>query len=204
MNNSYLYSIGHGQKTFEELAKELLSFDIEFLIDVRSNPFSKWAPQFNRGVIEGLLNGLPIRYAYMGDQIGGRPLNEDCYDEDGFFDYHKMALVPQFIAGLRRLIDADSKHFRVAVMCSESNPAECHRSKLIGRELFFGSEISMSHIVAPNKIRSQEEIMAELDRGKGNWPNGDLFDPPKPPYFKSRKSYRTTEPEITTPLDYYD
>lgn len=204
MNSSYLYSIGHGQKTFEELVEELLSFNIGYLIDVRSSPFSKWAPQFNRGTIENLLNGFPIRYVYMGDQIGGRPLNDDCYDEEGFFDYHKMALVPQFIKGLQRLINANSKHLRVAVMCSESNPAECHRSKLIGRELYFGSGISMSHIIASNKIRSQVEIMTELDRGKGNWPEGNLFDQPKPPYFKSRKSYRTTETKITTPFDYYD
>lgn len=205
MQASYLYSIGHGQKTIEELIKELLSFDIDFLIDVRSSPFSKWVPHFNRGQIENYLRGTSIRYAYMGDTIGGRPLSYDCYDSDGYFDYHRMAEKPQFIAGLHRLIDANDKHLRVAIMCSESNPAECHRSKLIGRELYFGTEqIEMNHIVAPGMIRSQVEIMTELDRGKGNWPNGDLFSPPIPPYFKSRKSYKKEENDIETPYSYYD
>lgn len=204
MQQSYLYSIGHGQKTFEELIKELLSFNISFLIDVRSSPFSKWSPQFNKGVIETLLRSTSIRYAYMGDVIGGRPLDDSCYDEDGYFDYHKMALMPQFRQGLHRLIDANSQHLTVAVMCSESNPAECHRSKLIGRELYFGSEIAMTHIIAPGKSRSQVDIMTELDKGKGNWPNGDLFDPPSPPFFKSRKAYKTVSAEDNFQFNPYD
>lgn len=194
MAPQYLYSIGHGQKTFDQLIQELLSFDISFLIDVRSSPFSKWVPQFNRGVIETSLNGSTIKYAYLGDDIGGRPINDSCYDEEGYFDYHKMALMPQFIKGLHRLISANEQHLKVAVMCSEANPSECHRSKLIGRELFFGAEIAMAHIVAPNKIRTQVDIMTELDLNKGNWPNGDIFNPtPAPPYFKSRKPYKNIE-----------
>lgn len=204
MQPSFLYSIGHGQKSFEELIQELLSFNINFLVDVRSNPFSKWATQFNRGIIENLLKPTSIRYAYMGDVIGGRPLDDSCYDEEGFFDYHKMALMPQFIHGLHRLIDANSKHLTVAVMCSESNPAECHRSKLIGRELYFGAGIAMTHIIAPGRSRSQAEIMTELDRGKGNWPDGDIFNLPIPPYFKSRKSYKKEDQEDTNSLYYYD
>lgn len=194
MQTTYLYSIGHGQKTIDELINELISFDIKFLIDVRSSPFSKWAPHFNRGTIENLLNGFPIRYAYLGDVIGGRPLDDSCYDKEGFFDYHKMALMPQFIEGLKRLISANEQQLKVAVMCSESNPAECHRSKLIGRELYFGANIEMAHIIAPFKTRSQIEIMTELDLDKGNWPNGDIFNPfPEPPYFKSRKAYKNIE-----------
>lgn len=205
MQTSYLYSIGHGHKTFEELLTELLSFNINFLVDVRSSPFSKWAPYFNRGVIENLLRSTSIRYAYMGDVIGGRPIDDSCYDEDGFFDYHKMAQVPQFIQGLHRLIDANNKHLTVAVMCSESNPAECHRSKLIGRELFFGADIAMAHIIAPNQVRTQADIMTELDKDKGNWPNGDLFAPATPPYFKSRKAYKNTNNlEDSTIINPYD
>lgn len=194
MQTQFLYSIGHGQKSFDDFCQELLSFDISFLIDVRSNPYSKWVPHFNRGTIENMLKGCSIKYAYFGDVIGGRPLDESCYDDEGYFDYQKMALMPQFVLGLQRLIAAHEQHLKVAVMCSESNPAECHRSKLIGRELFFGANISMSHILAPYKIRTQIDIMTELDKGKGNWPNGDLFtSSPLPPYFKSRKPYKNAE-----------
>ena len=134
---SSLYSIGHGQKTQEEFLAELKSFDIHFLVDVRTSPYSKWVPQFNQGIIEGWLQQAGIRYIYMGDYIGGRPLNDICYDVEGYFDYHRMAEEPSFKTGLHRLVDANSKNCRVAIMCSESDPSECHRSKLIGRELYF-------------------------------------------------------------------
>lgn len=187
--NSSLYSIGHGQKTQEVFLAELKSFDIHFLIDVRTIPYSKWAPQFNHGAIENWLQREGIRYVFWGNSIGGRPLNDICYDEEGYFDYHKMAEESSFKTKLLRLVDANLKNYRVAIMCSESNPLECHRSKLIGRELYFVYNISMSHIVAINEIISQEEIMKTLT--KGAWkPDGDLFGECNAPYFKSCKPYK--------------
>jgi uncharacterized protein (DUF488 family) len=188
---STLYSIGHGVKSVEEFVGELRSFGIQFLIDVRTKPYSKWAPQFNQGSIEVLLKQAGIKYAYMGDSIGGRPLNDACYDSEGYFDYKKMAQEPIFQHGLQRLVNANANRYLVAVMCSESDPSECHRSKLIGRELYFKYSISMKHIIAPNQFRTQEDIMQSLDAGLGNWPEGNLLcENPAPPYFKSRKAYR--------------
>lgn len=189
--NSTLYSIGHGQKTLDEFISELKSFDIQFLVDVRTSPFSKWAPYFNQGIIENWLNTAHIKYTYMGNFIGGRPQNDTCYDENGFFDYKKMAEENEFKIGINRLVIANSKSCRVAVMCSESDPAECHRSKLIGRELYFSFDLKMAHIIGINKSISQEAIMQQLT--KNVWePGGTLFGMCEPPYFKSKKSYRNT------------
>ena len=182
---------------------ELKSFAISFLIDVRTSPYSKWVPQFNQGIIENWLQHEGIRYVYMGDYIGGRPQNDMCYDEEGYFDYHKMAEEPLFKTGLHRLINANSKHCKVAIMCSESDPSECHRSKLIGRELYFAHHISVNHIVAINKTISQEEIMTMLT--KGAWePGGNLFGECIPPYFKSRKSYKTVTATSADAFNPYD
>ncbi|WMI41426.1 DUF488 domain-containing protein [Parabacteroides distasonis] len=200
---SSLYSIGHGQKTQEEFISELRSFDIHFLVDVRSSPYSKWVPHFNQGIIERWLKQEGVRYVYMGDYIGGRPQNENCYDEEGYFDYRMMAEEPTFKTGVNRLVDANNKKCRVAIMCSESDPSECHRSKLIGRELYFLHNISMNHIIAINKTISQEEIMKTLT--KGLWePDGNLFGACEPPFFKSRKSYKNltdTSEETYNPYD---
>lgn len=202
---SSIYSIGHGQKSTDEFISELRSFDIQYLIDVRTSPFSKWAPQYNRGTIEDFLKQNGIIYLYMGDVIGGRPLNDNCIDSDGYFDYKKMAEKPQFQTGLKRLVKANEKGCRVAVMCSETDPTQCHRSKLIGRELYFQDDISMEHIIAVNKTKTQVDIMTELDRGKGNWPDGDLFiNKATPPYFKSRKSYKKYEQEDDETLSDHD
>lgn len=202
-DDSSLYSIGHGQKTQEEFISELKSFDIDFLVDVRTSPYSKWAPQFNKGIIECWLQQESIRYIYMGNSIGGRPSNEMCCDEDGYFDYHRMSDEPSFRAGLNRLVDANSKNCRVAVMCSESDPSVCHRSKLIGRELYFAHHISMNHIVAVNKAINQVEIMKSLT--KGLWePEGNLFGICEPPYFKSCKSYKIIAEPAKEAFNTYD
>lgn len=194
-NKSTLYSIGHGQKNFNEFIDELQSYNIKYLIDVRSTPYSKWAPDYNRGTIQLLLKRYNINYGYMGDCIGGRPLREECYDNEGFFDYKKMAEQDTFKRGLDRLIAANERGYLVAIMCSESDPSECHRSKLIGRELYFDHNIEMHHIISPNRIISQLDIMTKLvSENGGIWPNGDLFNPnPLPPFFKSRKSYKQEE-----------
>ena len=187
-----IYSIGHGHKTASEFINELRSFGIQYLIDVRSSPFSKWAPHFNKGSIEFLLKDCDIRYVYMGDTIGGRPQSPDCYDENGYFDYKKMAMVPTFITGLKRLVNANEGGYKIAVMCSESDPAMCHRSKLIGRELFFGHHIVMQHITAPEKCTSEIDLLEQLT--KGHWTINPMFEElNEPPFFKSRNAYKDNQ-----------
>ncbi len=182
----------------DEFLSELKAYNIQFLMVVRSSPFSKGPPQFNMGVIDAPLLANNIRYGYWGDTIGGRPLNDDCYDEEGYYDYEKMARSDKFQEGLKRLVNASEQRLKVAVMCSESDPSLCHRSKLIGRELYVDYDINMQHIISADKLISESAIMTSLT--KGAWtPEGDLFGSVPPPYFKSRKPYRkeniVAEPE---------
>lgn len=186
-----IYSIGHGHKTIEEFIAEIKSFDIQYLIDVRTSPYSKWAPQFNKETIKEWLP-KDIKYTYFGDSIGGKPQNNACYDKDGYLDYQKMAEIPTFQAGLNRLVDANNQHLIVAIMCTESDPSQCHRSKLIGRELYFKYDITVLHIIGVKKTISQPVIMMNLT--KERWLpcsllkdaslNGEQLT-----YFKSRKPY---------------
>jgi len=190
MNNiSTLYSIGHGHKTIEEFVAELNAYEIKYIIDVRTMPFSKWAQHFNQGIIETWLHQFDITYAYMGNAIGGKPQDDSCYDREGYFDYRKMAQMPKFKEGLKRLVSANENGFHVALMCSESDPTLCHRSKLIGRELFFQNHINITHIVDTEKSLSQTELMKDLS--KGQWDiNGNLFGSCDPPYFRSCKAHK--------------
>lgn len=162
---STLYSIGHGNKTFEEFDKELRSFDIQYLIDVRTKPFSKWNPTFNQDMLKCLVQRYGYTYVYMGDSIGGMPSDSSCYTE-GHIDYAKVAEKDFFQKGLARLLVAAEKELRVAIMCSESEPEKCHRSKLIGQELMkYG--ISLNHIIGVDKYQSQETVITILTKGLG-------------------------------------
>ena len=193
-----LYSIGHGQKPLDEFCEELISFGIQYVIDVRSSPFSKWAPQYNQKEINLYLRSNGIVYAYMGNTIGGRPINEFCYDEEGHFDYQKMAQEPSFKEGLLRLVNANERQFNVAVMCSESDPSQCHRSKLIGRELYENYHINMKHIVSADEFIDEVHVIMKLTKEQWTPPDKSLFPYPMP-YFKSRKTYKEETEDI---LDY--
>ncbi len=178
---STLYSIGHGNKTFEEFEEELRSFNIQYLIDVRSKPYSKWNPSFNQDMLKYLLKESGFTYVYMGDTIGGMPSDSSCYT-DGHIDYAKVKEKEFFKAGFTRLLTAAEKELSVAIMCSESEPDKCHRSKLIGQELMkYG--ISLNHIVGVGKIQSQETVMVKLTKGLGTM---TLFGEET---FVSRKAY---------------
>ncbi|MBK9292481.1 MAG: DUF488 domain-containing protein [Bacteroidetes bacterium] len=177
-----IYSIGHGNKNFEDFLKELSSFNIRYLIDVRTSPYSKYNPQYNRELLKNNLEAANITYVYMGDNLGGLPSDRSCYI-DGKVSYDLIKDKEFFKEGLARLIKAYEKDINVAVMCSESKPEECHRSKLIGQELL-KKGITIQHITEPDKTKDQFTVMNVLTKGKGVV---DLFG--NETSFTSRKKY---------------
>ena len=83
MTDTTIYSIGHGNKKIEDFIAELKSFNIQFLLDIRSKPYSKWNPQFNQIALEAELKKNGITYVFVGDTLGGLPADRSCYDYDG-------------------------------------------------------------------------------------------------------------------------
>jgi uncharacterized protein (DUF488 family) len=183
MTETTLYSIGHGNKKIEDFIQELKSFEIQFLLDIRSKPFSKWNPQFNQNELKFKLEENGITYVFVGDTLGGLPEDRSCYDYNGKVVYDLIKEKAFFKNGLERLTIAVEKQIKLAIMCSESKPEECHRSKLIGQELL-KKKISLKHIVSDKLFKSQELVMAELTKGKGTV---DLFG--NEIDFTSRKTY---------------
>lgn len=183
MNETTIYSIGHGNKKIEDFINELKTFEIQFLLDIRSKPFSKWNPQFNQNELKFKLEENGIIYVFVGDTLGGLPEDRSCYDYNGKVVYDLIKEKDFFKEGLERLATANDKHIKLAIMCSESKPEECHRSKLIGQELL-KKKISLKHIISDKLVKSQEMVVAELTKGKGTV---DLFG--NEIDFTSRKSY---------------
>jgi len=183
MKDTTIYSIGHGNKKIEDFIAELKSFKIQFLLDIRSKPYSKWNPQFNQAALDLELKNNGITYVFVGDTLGGLPEDRSCYDYNGKVVYDLIKEKDFFKQGLERLTTANEKKINLAIMCSESKPEECHRSKLIGQELL-NKEISLKHIVSDKRVKSQETVMIELTKGKGTV---DLFGNEMD--FTSRKSY---------------
>lgn len=164
MEKQPIYTIGHGARKIDDFLKTLKDFRVEYLIDVRSQPYSKFNPKFNQNDLKAFLEKNDITYVFMGDTIGGRPADRTCYDEEGKVDYEKVKAKDFFIKGIKRLKTAYYKNIPIVVMCSESKPCECHRSKLIGRVLTVDN-IHLMHIDEKGKLKSQADVINELNKG---------------------------------------
>ena len=176
-----IYSIGHGNKKFEEFLNELHALFREGSINGTS-PFSKYSPHFNHDSLKFELEKNSISYLYLGDILGGLPADKSCYTK-GKVDYQLLKDKEFFKDGIQRLIKANGKNIDAVVMCSESKPEECHRSKLIGQALAVES-IELIHITGLNESKTQTTIMNELTKGKGTV---DMFG--NETNFSSRKKY---------------
>jgi uncharacterized protein (DUF488 family) len=171
MEKKPLYTIGHGRRKSEDFLALLKAYGIEYLVDVRSQPFSRFNPQYNQNALKRFLAEHEITYVFMGDELGGRPKDASCYNHEGKIDYEIVKTKDFFKKGIDRLKTAYNKDVNLAIMCSESKPGECHRARLIGRVLAAG-HIIVHHIDESGNIKDQAMVMGEINKGKRP---GDLF-----------------------------
>ncbi|WFP49333.1 DUF488 domain-containing protein [Methylomonas sp. EFPC3] len=160
-----LYSIGYGNRSWQSFLNLLVAKNCEFLIDVRSSPYSKFNQSFSRESLLKLCKEAGIRYVFMGDTLGGKPSSDEYFDSDGKIDYIKLSETREFQVGISRLITANNKKLVSFIMCSELRPQDCHRSKLIGTELKERG-VEIVHIDESGKNVNQEEVIARLTGGQ--------------------------------------
>ena len=151
-----IYTIGHSKHSLETFLSLLTAHQIEVLIDTRSSPFSRYSPQFNRDGLKAALQEAGIKYGFYGRELGGRPEDEDFYDEHGFVVYSQVAKSFLFQDGIERLMRGLPK-FRTALLCSEENPSFCHRRLLVGRVLF-EQGVVVSHIRGTGELESEADL----------------------------------------------
>lgn len=171
-----VFTIGHSNREFSDFLGVLTAHEIELVADVRSYPASRYAPQFNRKRLADALETNGIGYAFMGGELGGRPKEAEFYDADGGVLYSKLARSQRFQRGLERLTEL-LRESRVAVMCSEENPASCHRRLLVGLALQ-ARGIEVLHLRADGSAQAEGDLDAAAAAGAGQL---RLFDAPVGP-----------------------
>jgi uncharacterized protein (DUF488 family) len=181
-----LHTIGYGARTLDELVTALKARRIEYLLDVRSSPYSKFRPEFSKEALDAALKARGIRYVFIGDTLGGQPRNPECYT-DGKVDYDKVRQQPFFQTGLERLRKAHAQGLRAAIMCSEGRPEQCHRSKMIG-EALAAAGIPIVHIDEEGQLLTQTQVMDRLTGGQLDFFGG--------PTLTSRKRYGPGQDEV--------
>ena len=168
-----IYTIGYGSRSVDEFIQVLQEHDIAYLIDVRSAPYSRYKPEFSREPLDAELERHGIRYVFMGDTLGGRPDDEECYDVNGKVDYEMMKKIERYQIGIKRLQTAVAQKQCVALMCSEGKPENCHRSKLIGESLR-EQNVRVTHINENDRLQSHENFIKQLTGEKETEQSGQL------------------------------
>lgn len=155
MNNLRLYTVGHSNQSLEEFLSLLQHHEINCVVDVRSVPASKYAPQFNEDSLKVFLKLHGIKYLPFGDEFGAR--RTDCLDEDGQVNFELAVTTPLFQQGAERLMNGLKRGFIIALMCSEADPLECHRFSLVSR-YFHNQGIEVFHILKDAVLATQGEV----------------------------------------------
>ena len=166
-----IFSIGHSTHKLSTFIKLLELYQITAIADVRSSPYSAFKPEFNREGIQQCLQLENIAYVYLGNELGGRTNDLNCYNDAGHIDYDLLAKTPLFEKGVSRLWKGTSRH-RIAMMCAEKDPLDCHRALLVGRALQ-AWDVDVMHILADGRLESHLAAMSRLieEENVGN----DLF-----------------------------
>lgn len=168
-----ILTIGHSTLPIEKFLELLASAQVTAIADVRSSPWSRFNPQFNRDELKQTLEANGITYRFYGRQLGGRPRHPSLF-HGGTADYEAMAQTAEFADGLKMVIDGAKKH-RLALMCSEHDPLDCHRCLLVGRALAEHGA-SVGHILSSGETKSQDQIEETLLAMSGR-DSDDFFAP---------------------------
>lgn len=158
-----IYTIGHSNHPIERFIALLQPHGIDALADVRSTPYSRFNPQFNREKLQTSLATAGIRYVFLGEELGARTKDPSCYDDTGRVSYARLAQSEPFRRGLERLLTGMRDH-RIAIMCAEREPLECHRTILVSRELE-KLGVPVTHILADDSLEPHPQAMQRLAAG---------------------------------------
>jgi uncharacterized protein (DUF488 family) len=174
MANELLFTIGHSTHSIERFISLLKQHEISALADVRSSPYSRYNPQFNKQALENSLRESGIAYVFLGKELGARSEDPSCY-ENGRVVYGRLARTALFRTGLDRLKKGAADH-KVALMCAEKEPLDCHRTILVSRALD-AEGMPISHIHADGTLELHRKAMERL-LGIVGLPPSDLFKSP--------------------------
>ena len=169
-----VYTIGHSNHSIDRFLGLLERGGINAIADVRSVPFSRRMPHFSRPALKEALKAAGIAYVFLGDELGARPQDRSCY-RDGTADYELIARTDLFQRGLDRVI-AGAHGYRIALMCAEKEPLDCHRTILVARHLKQRG-VDIRHILFDGRIEPHETTERRL-LAQTNGGHSDLFAAP--------------------------
>jgi uncharacterized protein (DUF488 family) len=157
-NTRFLLTIGHSDRELPALVAALRMHGVLAVADVRSQPYSRLHPQFNREILEQGLKNAGVGYVFMGVELGARRAEREAY-RDGQAKYELIRMLPKFKAGIERVVSGIATQ-RIALLCAEKDPITCHRMVLVGREL--RNAAAVAHIREDDTLETNEAAQTRL------------------------------------------
>lgn len=157
-----LYTIGCSTLSQSDFILNLKKYNINAIADVRSVPYSKMTPQFNREELKTQLGKNRILYRDFSKEFGARRIEKTVYDENGKVSFDKTMELQIFLDGIKRIEKGLSMGYSIALMCTEKNPLDCHRFSLVARGIYEKSGIACSHILTSGDIIETKELEDEM------------------------------------------
>ena len=171
-----VYTVGHSNHPIDVFIELLKRHGVDEVVDIRSSPYSRYASHFNYDSLAGSLaeaGGAGVGYLFMGGELGGRPVDQSCYDADGRVLYDRLADTDLFDDGIRRVLHRAGER-QVALLCTENDPLVCHRGLLVAGELVQRG-VDVEHILADGSLESHAAAMDRLLDTFKLPHHGDLF-----------------------------
>jgi len=181
-----IFTIGHSNHSLETFLNLLRGLRIDVVVDIRSNPNSRVVPHFNRKSIESSLKEGGFKYLYFGEELGGKPESKEFYDSNGYVLYSQIAKTTLFNNGISRLLKG-IRGYRVALLCSEEDPTNCHRRLLVGKVLR-EQGVSIEHIRGDGRVQSEGELANTEGPQNRDETQLTLFDKKETQEWKSTQS----------------
>lgn len=152
-----IYTIGHSNYSVERLVYMLKKYNIDCIVDIRGIAYSQYNIQYNKDIINLTLNGMGVKYIYMGNMFGANRETSESYNEEGYADFDKIVQEESFRKGIERLKDGCKKGYNIVLLGAMQDPIRCHRSILVGRELSkYGFDVN--HILHDYSIAKENDI----------------------------------------------
>jgi len=166
-----IYTIGHSNHDADRFLGLLGRHGVSAVVDVRSHPYSRFAPHYAYKALQRWLPEAGIAYVFLGRELGARSNNPACYRQ-GRVQFDRLAEEPQFADGVRRVLEG-VRRYRIALMCAEREPLECHRTLLVARR-FCESGMTVGHIHGNGSLEDHRQLESRMLAVCG-LPEADMF-----------------------------
>ncbi len=160
-----IYTIGYGSRALDAFIETLRKYGAQYLVDVRSAPYSRYKPEFSKQPLEQALRREGLHYIYMGEALGGKPRDRSYYYANGKVNDDLLRKAEFYQKGIARLLKAAERGLTIAAMCSEEKPERCHRSELIGASLK-EKGVDVRHIDENDALLTQDQVEERLNPGR--------------------------------------